>query len=543
MPVKFSSLLLILSGIGILLNLLFIKNSFRNRLKSYFLFISPFLLYYVSIIYSFLVDLYEGFTDFEFIQRNVSILIIPSFIFFSDFSKVTIIKILKKSAVIISFIGFYFLISWIFGYVTYNNQNEIQKNTWFKNELIFKQVGFLRTNEFEFEIKENSFKPSIRKVLMFDSSIDNDSVYRQFEIENVNNSKNVWLLLRTINDDTCKVWFNLSKGELGDVEGDVNFFFEKKKNNYKITFSNIIKDKSNREWFYISFVQANGSYTFKNNFETIKLKIKNPKASLKSGIDLLKKKNLFQFNLKEFSYLKEYGHGTYLGLVFLISFIILLNVLKNNSLKYLLLFLNFAIVILLASKAIFISFVLLIFYYFFKHNKKLIVLLLFLITLICVTENHFSNRINDLYYTFVKVVNNNELGDLKELSTNNRYINYQQYLELISEKPLKGYGFQNAINLNEEKYNKQLNAHNQFLQSIFNSGFLGIISFLFLCASPFLIDRKDSKKILYLKLIILMILFNFLFESILFRQWGLILVSFIFSIYFQYYSLKIKWFQ
>ena len=113
----------------------------------------------------------------------------------------------------------------------------------------------------------------------------------------------------------------------------------------------------------------------------------------------------------------------------------------------------------------------------------------------------------------------------------------------IKDNFIIGHGYKNGEKIVNSKYNYNFNTHNQYLQSLFHSGITGLLFLILFCISPFLLIRKRGKEKYGLELVIILILFNFLFESLLFRQWGLILVCFSYAIYFQFFKLELKWFR
>ena len=101
LPIRYSSLILIIASIASLYNLVYKRK--KERLFSYLFF--PFIIYYISIIISLVIDIYNNQLNGEFIFRNLIVLIIPLFIFSSNFSKIQILNILKNTSILITFIG------------------------------------------------------------------------------------------------------------------------------------------------------------------------------------------------------------------------------------------------------------------------------------------------------------------------------------------------------------------------------------------------------------------------------------------------------
>lgn len=543
LPIRYSSLILIIASIASLYNLVYKRK--KERLFSYLFF--PFIIYYISIIISLVIDIYNNQLNGEFIFRNLIVLIIPLFIFSSNFSKIQILNILKNTSILITFIGSFFLVSWFFGYYKYNNQQEFQKKEWFKNEIISTNGYLTKNSNYNITIKPTSEKPSFRKVIMLTNEQTESSVVRELILKARNTKKDFWVLLRNVNDGNCKAWFNATNGDIGKVEGDARVNSEKLTENfYKFTLVNKPKLNSTREWFYISFVSNNGGYTWNNYFnQDVNIQLRNPKIYLESGENLLEKRSLFKYRVTDFTGLENYAHSTYFGLIFMFALVaFVFNKFLNNWLRFLVIIVNGFVVITLASKAIIISlvFILPIYYLFNYFNYKYLVVFL-IIGFFVVSNGHISERFNEMFQTVVHLNHDKDLGDLKNLSTNNRILIYKNYLDLIKNNYLVGYGYENGLETVNSEYNYSFNTHNQYLQSLFHAGVFGLFFLVLFSISPFVLKAKKTKKKYGLEFLIIFILFNFLFESLLYRQWGLIFVCFSYAIYFQFFKSELKWFR
>lgn len=543
LPIRYSSLILIIASIASLYNLVYKRK--KERLFSYLFF--PFIIYYISIIISLVIDIYNNQLNGEFIFRNLSVLIIPLFIFSSNFSKIQILNILKNTSILITFIGSFFLVSWFFGYYKYNNQQEFQKKEWFKNEIISTDGYLTKNSNYNITIKPTSEKPSFRKVIMLTNEQTESSVVRELILKARNTKKDFWVLLRNVNDGNCKAWFNATNGDIGKVEGDARVNSEKLTEDfYKFTLVNKPKLNSTREWFYISFVSNNGGYTWNNYFnQDVNIQLRNPKIYLEPGENLLEKRSLFKYRVTDFTGLENYAHSTYFGLIFMFALVaFVFNKFLNNWLRFLVIIVNGFVVITLASKAIIISlvFILPIYYLFNYFNYKYLVVFL-IIGFFVVSNGHISERFNEMFQTVVHLNHDKDLGDLKNLSTNNRILIYKNYLDLIKNNYLVGYGYENGLETVNSEYNYSFNTHNQYLQSLFHAGVFGLFLLVLFSISPFVLKVKKTKKKYGLEFLIILILFNFLFESLLYRQWGLIFVCFSYAIYFQFFKSELKWFR
>jgi hypothetical protein len=539
--IRYSSLLLILSSLGICLNFYQILNKKSIPNKSSFILYLPFIIYFLSVIVTCIIDAKNGFNNYNFLFLNLSFLIIPLFVFTSNFDKVKIFKIIKKSSILISLIGFVFILQWIcYYFLAFKNQQSDLDN-WFKKGVT---ISDYEPNYFKVKLNSKNNKPSVRKILMFDETLIKDTILREFDIFIKSPKKDVWILLRSFNENQKKVWINANTGEIGSCEGlaDVDVL-QKEYNKYNIKFSNEVINK-NREWFYISFVDKDGSYQINSNaYKDSEIFIGNLKTKLRSGKNLIEVGNLFKYNLTSFGYLKSTKtHTLYLGLIFLIAFIFLFYTSIREKYKFTLLIINALCILFLASKTIVICLLISLFSLLLYKGSKLKYILALMFLVIIFSQNlQLNRRVNDFYTTINKTFKKQDLGDLRKLSTNTRLYNYKIYIELIKKNPLVGYGYVNGQKIVKSKYNINLNSHNQYLQSIFSSGIIGLFCFLFFIGSPFFYKENKLSKKNGLELCIVIILITFLFESLLFRQWGLITVSFIYSIYIQYN--KNRWSQ
>ena len=212
--------------------------------------------------------------------------------------------------------------------------------------------------------------------------------------------------------------------------------------------------------------------------------------------------------------------------------------------RFILIVFHIFIIVALASKAVIVSLIFLIpIYYLYNYFNYKYLIVAILLGLFFSFNSHIKERFNDMFKTITTIQEDKNLGDLETLSTNNRIIIYKNYINLIKTNLFIGHGYKNGEEIVNSKYNHNFNTHNQYLQSLFHSGVTGLVCLILFCLSPFLLIKRKNKKKYGLELVILLILFNFLFESLLFRQWGLIFVCFSYAIYFQFFKLELKWFR
>ncbi|WP_175455462.1 O-antigen ligase family protein [Flavobacterium omnivorum] len=191
--------------------------------------------------------------------------------------------------------------------------------------------------------------------------------------------------------------------------------------------------------------------------------------------------------------------------------------------------------LILARKGVIVSFFILSgILLFLKNDKKqtaklvFVFIGLFLVSL-CVTE--IRSRFLELFDTS-KVVNN------KETSSGIRYILWNTSEKVIKNSNYLGYGVGDAQEVLSKKLaldgyavlsKENYNAHNQYLQIGLATGVIGILLYLFSVAYLFrnFMKRKNAEAIVFL----LFFIFVFLFESVLERQNGIIIYSFITSMF------------
>mgnify|MGYP005843810465 CR=1 FL=1 len=548
LPIDYSSIIVILM---LLIVLLRFYNKEINLFQNYKRFVWPFLVYFLSIFISFLVDLHYGYLNFEIFLKNIAVIIIPVFIISSNFNFKKLLIILKTSSIILSLMGLFIVFLWVYGYFSNISQNDLINKVWKKSD----NISLVNTGDYDLKLKiSKSFEntASLRRIIPLPIHENKDSLIREldFKAKTKNSELPLWALIRPIDNENQRgVWINMSTGEVGHSKG-VKAKINNISNGYRrIIVKSEISETQKKDWFYISFVDDNRKYRLNKDLSDFEIYLKEPKAYLRNGKNLLEKQNLLKYNIKEFSFLDEYAHSTYMGLVFVFALIFIISNpnLFNKFRRIFLILLNCFIIYALASKAIIIGILFLFPIFFYKKIIKHKIFTLFTVTAFLIllsVDGYIKNRFLDMYKTLTNIESiesSEKLEELKKLSTKQRYDIYNNYFELIQVNYLSGYGVINGKKLVKSKYNHDFNTHNQFLQSLYNSGIIGLILLIIFSFSPIIIYKTNFIDNFGLLFFIIVILFNFLFESILYRQWGLILMSFSLSVYFQ--INKYKWFQ
>lgn len=241
------------------------------------------------------------------------------------------------------------------------------------------------------------------------------------------------------------------------------------------------------------------------------------------------------FFYKDFSY---FHHPSYFAMYTTFSLAILLNELNRllsdgnrlrNHLGYVFLIIFFlAILFLLNSRAGIIAgsvvFIVSFFQFMFTRSKvTLIALSLVFLTGIALMFL-YSQRFRTMFNVLSKMENvKHEKADGVAL----RLFVWESAWELIKQEPVLGYGVGGARKKLVAKYNEKnlvkasqrnLNAHNQFLETWLSAGIFGVLSLFLLFLIPFIMAIKRREVLVVQFLLITGI--NFFFESVLCLQAG-----------------------
>jgi O-antigen ligase len=130
-------------------------------------------------------------------------------------------------------------------------------------------------------------------------------------------------------------------------------------------------------------------------------------------------------------------------------------------------------------------------------------------------------------------------GDIKNIDERTR--EWYSAIQLIKKKPLLGYGndYQEKLiqrymeNGFGHEASNRFNAHNQFLETQLQFGMPGTVILLWILFGPFLSIARSPYPFLY-KVFFVLITVNFIFESMLVRQWGIMF-------FLIFYLLLSKW--
>ncbi len=255
-----------------------------------------------------------------------------------------------------------------------------------------------------------------------------------------------------------------------------------------------------------------------------------------------------------YSNLTWYHHASYIAMFLIFTIGILYykfytpDQKSNKKYKIVLIFLIIYFsffVLILSSKAGIISLLIiflchLVFLIYQKKYVGSIAMLLIYVLTLWAGSNYLSVTSNRLSSAQQAITSENHDISSNE-STTERLLIYQSSLTIIKENILLGVGTGDANDALIKYYKthqysgaleNRLNAHNQYLQTFIA---IGILGFIVLICTLFIPVFKAFKKrnILYL-LLLLLVSFNLLFESMFERQAGVVFYSFFNGLFFFY---------
>ncbi|WP_405411527.1 O-antigen ligase family protein [Maribacter sp. Asnod1-A12] len=228
-------------------------------------------------------------------------------------------------------------------------------------------------------------------------------------------------------------------------------------------------------------------------------------------------------------------HPSYVSVYILVVLVYFIKNKFKNWLQILVTIFLLAYLFLLASRSAFMILVVIsIFLIFYTKDvrKKYIMVGCFLVGLLFLSSNprisHFYSRLKGLssmeHYKYAT-------------SEQARLLTWDASIKLIKSEPIFGYGVGDANDVLIDKfkdldyiynYKKQYNAHNQFLQTLLQTG---IIGFIFLLV-PFVFLAIGLRKN-YGFLILLILFFSLMFESMLIRFNGIVFYAIMLSLLFK----------
>jgi len=269
-------------------------------------------------------------------------------------------------------------------------------------------------------------------------------------------------------------------------------------------------------------------------------------------IDQLLQQSSSFFFYEEFT---QFAHPTYSAASVVLSLYLLYYLAKNKLLPYyfnkafalfLGVFLAFC-VFLLSSKAGLICSVvvlLIILFSWIIEHRNIYTISISIALIILVSLTITTNR--RLRTSFTHVSNNTKaLNRTSKESTDLRILLWESASEVIKNNFVYGVGTGDAeIELSKTFLKKNqvptvLNAHNQFIEILIELGIIGLTVFLAMFFIPLFYSLR-SKNYLF-AIFVLIVIINFLFETMLNRVAGDIFVGFFFSLLFIFGDEKVEW--
>ena len=241
----------------------------------------------------------------------------------------------------------------------------------------------------------------------------------------------------------------------------------------------------------------------------------------------------------------QFLHPTYLAMYLTLGiFLIMKNSLIHRNLRVLLIIIFILYVFLVSSKAgiisLFLPFLVFAFHKFYQTNKRKHFLFSFIILLVLATIVIVHPRTSNVFRFFTDqeiLIDKNA-----QYSNGTRLLVWYSSLKVIKNDPFFGVGpSQSEAELMETyqlygfkyPYEKRYNAHNQYLQVLIAFGVLGFISFIWVLLRPVSIEAKVNMQ--FYVAFVLILSFNFLFESVLERYEGIVFFAFFYP-YLAIYS-------
>jgi O-antigen ligase len=236
-------------------------------------------------------------------------------------------------------------------------------------------------------------------------------------------------------------------------------------------------------------------------------------------------------------------HASYFAMYVCFSFIILLfckDIFQDTPLKWLLLVFFVLLVILSSSKSGAFALLMIIIakaYYdliILKKLKQTILLVSILIITVIAISQIFPKTVIRL--TQMKETMSSSNSEFN--TTSSRIAVWKHGLQLISENFIFGVGTGDVKDALKSTYDKQiesqlvekqLNAHNQYLQSFIALGLPGFIGLISILGLAFLTTVKNN--FIEGAFFIILVSFNMLFESMFETQAGVIFIAFFLSVY------------
>jgi len=201
-------------------------------------------------------------------------------------------------------------------------------------------------------------------------------------------------------------------------------------------------------------------------------------------------------------------------------------------------------IFLLSSKtgisSIIVTHIIALAYWIIKHKKFIQgTISLFVIIAIFIIGYNKSDTINNRLHDVVSVFTFSE-NNVSSTSTEYRIKAWGIAYSLIGNSPIYGFGTGTTRNLLTDEYKKnrydylaekRLNCHNQFIETTLAIGVIGLLILIFVIYLPIIWSVKSNNYLLFF--FIILITYNFLTESILETQSGVVFIAFFYTLLVQ----------
>lgn len=245
-------------------------------------------------------------------------------------------------------------------------------------------------------------------------------------------------------------------------------------------------------------------------------------------------------------------HPSYLAMYVVMAILFLFDFMVNEKRKALIfvyfLFLVYFLcfIFLLSSKAGILSVPLVLtlaaLHYIFRNGKLWVPLIVIVLAFLFAYEGILGN---DRFKAVAATVQTAETNTATTESNAARWLVWQAGLEIVKQNPMFGVGTGDIKDVLLAEYakrkmtgaiEKKLNAHNQFLETTIGQGIIGLFFLLLVFFIPFFRAFKENNVVWMLFLVL--VGFNFLFESMLNTQLGVFFFSYFYSFFIFEYKLK-----
>ena len=264
------------------------------------------------------------------------------------------------------------------------------------------------------------------------------------------------------------------------------------------------------------------------------------------------KNQYFYYNDLSFIY-----HPSYLALYITLAVIFVLNKIANSDNKltsnilnsFILVFLLIFLYFLSSKAGIIITSIVIFLHVLFKLSfiRRIYIKIIIINILIGAIFSIFSLKFNSRFYSVESSIKNANKNVETSESTASRILVWEAGISLIKQNWLLGVGCGDVNDILVSEYikrnmtgaiEKRLNLHNQFLETWLSLGIIGILYLIFLLIYPAYLAWKN-KKISWL-LFIIAVSLNFLFETMLNTQAGVIFISYFYYFFFIELKTEVK---